>query len=561
MITLGIADNHDSGAALVRDGMPVAAVGQERIDRVKNSGSFPWGAIDAVLEIAQVSARDVDHLVIGTAFTPSTILRALPSAHAQARTRGSFSPLLHAYIVYQSALRAAKLEHIEINASRRLLKHRLSQRPFTRAELVLMDHHTAHAHAAYRTQDRSDCLVLTADAMGDGTSATAFLGRDGELDLLWRQSGLAAINTFYSRITEMLGFQPNRHEGKVMGLAAYATAPTELVGHLESLLYFRAPGFSQVPWWRNQGPSHPFWQRVSRWSREEIASAAQRVLEQAVTDFVRHWVLTSRCPHVALAGGIFANVRVNQLVGALDEVQSLWVYPHMGDGGLPLGAALGHARSEPRRLDSIFLGPRFDSRECFRALKMAQVARTKPEEDLEYVANLLAEGKTVARFSGAMEWGPRALGNRSVLCVPERAEIVQNLNKQLQRDEFMPFAPMVRAEDAHRWFQVAPETSRASRFMTTCLPCTGEFRSAFPAVVHVDGTARPQLVDREENPRLHALLTAVERSNGRGVLLNTSFNVHEEPIVCTPGDAIRAWKQAGLDALWMSPYVAVREER
>jgi carbamoyltransferase len=554
MIILGIADNHDSGAAVVTDGRLVSAVNQERIDRVKNSSAFPWGAIDEALAIAGIRERDVDRIVVGTSFTPSAALRAMPARHAGARDTGQFSPWLHRYIVYQSSLRAAGMHTLEIGACRRILERRFRARPFAKAAIEMMDHHRAHAEGAYRTQARSACLVLTVDAMGDGTSATASMGRDGQLDRLWRQSGMASINTFYSRVTERLGFTANRHEGKVTGLAAYVDPPPALVEHMTRQVRFDAPGFSVVSG-RPAKADDAFWSRLDAFSQREVAAAAQQVLENAVVPFVDHWIRETGCPHVAVSGGTFANVKLNQRIAALDALESLWVMPHMGDGGLAAGGALGSAGTSPQRLDHVYWGTTASDTEIRRALSVAGLSKRKTEHVIDQVASTLADGHVVARCDGAMEWGPRALGNRSILAAPFDAKINDWLNDMLKRSEFMPFAPVVRAEDVDRWFLGAHKAPDARRFMTVCFEAKPEFRRVCAAAVHVDGTARPQVVSVEENPGLHAVLTAFGEITGTPVLVNTSFNMHEEPMVRTPSDAIRAWRASGIAALWLGDYL------
>lgn len=565
MIILGIADNHDSGAAVVIDGRIVSAVNQERVDRVKNSGAFPWGAIDSALEVAGVKEREVDRIVVGTAFTPSAFLRSNPSVHQQRRDDGVFSPLLHAYIVYQSTLRATGLHTVEIDACRKILEARLRERPFEKAQVQLMGHHRAHVHGAYRTQDDDHCLILTVDAMGDGTSATASLGQHSQVDFLWRQSGLASINSFYAKVTELLGFKPNRHEGKITGLAALAEAPPALVKHLQTRVRFEAPGFSRMSRRSPDRKDDPYWRELKRYSREEVAAAAQRVLEEAVVPFVKHWVERTGCRNVAVAGGTFANVKLNQRILESGCVDDLWVMPHMGDGGLPLGAALGSAGAAPQPLPHAFWGPEFNQRDCYKALKRGELPLVNFEEkgpvegvdgDVAEVARILESGREVATFQGRMEWGPRALGNRSVLVRPHDHTVNTWLNAKLKRSEFMPFAPVVRSEDAHRWFTGLESAPFSSHFMTVCCDATVALKEQAPAVVHVDGTCRPQLVARATHPKLHALLGRMEALTGVPVLINTSFNLHEEPIVCTPSDAVRAVQQSGLAALWMGPYVA-----
>ncbi|MFT5685973.1 MAG: carbamoyltransferase, partial [Myxococcota bacterium] len=484
MNVLGIADNHDAGAALVVDGVLVAAVNQERIDRTKNSGAFPWGAIDAVLEAGGVRAREVDRIVVGTGFTPSSLLRAFPEKHHSAKKGGQFSPLLHAYIIYQSVLRNTGLYTIEVDASLAILEKRLTERPFGDIDLEMMNHHRAHAFGAYCTQHREDCLVLTLDAMGDGTTATVSRGRNGQLDRLWRQSGTAAIGTFYSRITELLGFTANRHEGKITGLAAYAKPPERLVAHFRQRIRFERGRFPRMPRRQPETPDAPFWAEVRQWSREEVAAAAQEVLEEAVAAFVTHWVKQTGLRHLALAGGTFANVKVNQRIAELSCVESVWVMPHMGDGGLAVGAAMGTSGAPPAALESAYLGPPFTDFDVYRALGNAELPRYRGEDVggvIEAVAQKLAKGGVVARCSGRMEWGPRALGNRSIFALPADAEINQTLNDRLERTEFMPFAPIVRMEDTEKWFVGVEKAPEAARFMTVSFPTTAEFQKRCPA--------------------------------------------------------------------------------
>jgi carbamoyltransferase len=271
--------------------------------------------------------------------------------------------------------------------------------------------------------------------------------------------------------------------------------------------------------------------------------------------FVAYWVKKAGCGHIAVAGGIFANVKLNQRIASLDCVHSLWVKPHMGDGGLSVGAALGSAGVSPRRFDHAYWGTDADPTTIRRALSVAGLSKRKTASVVDRVVSTLAEGKVVARCAGAMEWGPRALGNRSILAAPFDPEINQWLNDRLKRSEFMPFAPVVRAEDVDRWFKGVGKAPESARFMTVCFDATPEFQKVAPAAVHVDGTARPQVVSAETNPGLHAVLTAFGEKTGVPVLINTSFNMHEEPMVRTPTDAIRAWQESGIEALWLGDHL------
>jgi len=562
VLILGIADNHDAGAALVDDGRLVAAVGQERLDRVKNSGAFPWAAIEACLDMADRKPADVDQIVFGTAFTPSYVLRRFPEFHhKQKKDAGQFSYLLNLYVLYQVGLRAAGLHAVEIEACAELLRARMRARGFGRAGVRLLDHHQTHAEAAYRSQHRARALVLTLDAMGDGITCTASVGDAGELNRVWAQSGLAAVNTYYSRVTEWLGFRPNRHEGKITGLAAYAPPPPALVAHFRSQLSFEEPGFSVVDYWRRQYKDDPFYRVLGDYTREQVAAALQTNLEHAVTDFVRYWVGRTQVADVALCGGIFANVKLNQRIAELDCVESLWVYPNMGDGGLAAGAAMAAAALPPARTSNVYYGPSYTRKQIGLELSIAGIKPPRPDDLERQVAELLAAGKVVARCVGGVEWGPRALGNRTVMVRPDDPSVNQWLNQRLKRTEFMPFAPAVLAEDAPRLFRGYEKAADAARFMTVCFDCTDEMKRLAPGVVHVDGTARPQVVREEDNPSYYRIIQHFKAITGIPAIINTSFNMHEEPIVCSPYDALRAWKLSRIDALILGPYLITPDSR
>lgn len=560
MLILGIADNHDAGAALVQNGQLVAAVSQERIDRVKNSGAFPWGAIDTVLD--QVGARygDIDRVAVGSAFTPSWLLRRFPKFHSKRKQGGQFDPLLNAYVVYQSLLKRTALHTLEVEACERVLVGRFRDRGITNARVELMDHHSAHAHAAYRFQPNPTSLVLTVDAMGDGVTCTVSVGQYGQIDRHWRQSGFAAINTYYSRVTEWLGFTPNRHEGKITGLAAYADPPPDLLEHFRSQLSFEGPGFSRINYFKRQHPQDAFYSFLERFTREEVAAALQANLEAAVVAFVRFWVDKTGVRDVSACGGIFANVKMNQRIAELAEVDSLNVFPHMGDGGLAMGAAAGVAGIPPHSLESMYLGPKYSRAQIMREMNIAQVKPSSSANLSDRVAELLADGKVVARFDGGMEFGPRALGNRSVLASPIDPDVNDWLNQRLQRTEFMPFAPVVLEEDADRLFVGVDKAPEAARFMAVCFECTDEMKRLAPGCVHVDGTARPQIVRPGDNHGYANILRQFKARTGVPALINTSFNMHEEPIVCSPHDAIRAWKKAELDGLVLGEFLIERGE-
>ena len=550
MKILGIADNHDSGAALLIDGELVGAINQERIDRKKNSSAFPYSSIDAVCSSAGISPREVDTVVVGTSYTPSAFLRLAHNLHQKYKKEGQFSYLLHGYMLYQSLLRRTGLDTLEKNASSWILKKKLSVICPQNPQIHLIDHHEAHAQGAYRTQKKDRCLVFTLDAMGDGCSASVWQGENQQLRPLWDQSGLAAINLFYSRITEILGFRPLRHEGKITGLAARGTIEPNLVEEMRRMISFSKGSFQRMPVWTPAQKTDDFWQKIQKMDRNVVAACTQHILEEVTCAYILYWVEKTGCPDIALAGGVFANVRLNQKLALLPQLRSLWVVPHMGDGGLPVGGLLAFTQSPPKQIQHVFWGAQHTNIDILRAIQRNRVQTIK-ENIIEQAADILCSGGIIARSAGAMEWGPRALGNRSVLACAHDVSINDRLNQKLRRSEFMPFAPMLREEDASKYFYDITKYGECPYYMTICVHATPRLHKEAPAVVHIDGTARPQLLRKTQHPELHALLTAIESKTGCGVLINTSFNLHEEPIVCTPDESIRAAISAELDALWL----------
>ncbi|MFM7201124.1 MAG: carbamoyltransferase C-terminal domain-containing protein [Myxococcota bacterium] len=558
-LVLGIADNHDAGACLVADGKLVAAISEERLDRVKNSGAFPHQAIQCVLKLAGVAPDELDAVAVGTTFTPAAPLRLLRDAHHALKDDASqFSYLLHLYILYQVGLKRLGLERLEEGVSRPILRHHLRQDKI-KAEIHFVDHHTAHAHSAALTAPFDPALIVTLDAMGDGTSVTVHRSEAGRLTPLFRQSGRTAINTYYSRVTEYLGFKPLRHEGKITGLAAYGRAPEKLLKLMAEQLHFVGPGFNTTDYVRPASLQDPFYRALAGYTREEIAASVQQNLEQQVGAFVSYWCQKSGLSQLAVAGGVFANVKLNQRLLERPEVSRLHVYPHMSDGGLPAGAALKLGGATPGAIETAYLGPEISEVSAEQALRAAGLPFERPQALAEHVASLLAQGKVVARAAGKLEWGPRALGNRSILYRPDDRQVNDWLNKHLRRTEFMPFAPSTLDEAADKLYVGLEGARDAARFMTVCFDCTAEMRRQGAGVVHVDGTARPQLVRAQDNPAYHALLKAFERKTGLSSVINTSFNMHEEPIVATAEDAIKGWQDAGLEVLVLGPFVVRRQ--
>ncbi len=570
MVVLGVCDSQDSGAALFVHGALVAAVNEERLNRVKLWGGFPALSVAKVLEIGGVRPEDVEVVVLGTRITPNLLARAFRGIHQGLRRgSGQFGYLLNLFITYQTVARALRVpEALEATAARAVIRRDLARLGISGARLVSVDHHVAHAAGAWATApffsqpsppDRA--LVVTVDGLGDGLGLTVSVGERGRgLRRVHAESGFSALTLYYSRLTESLGFTPIKDEGKVNALAAY-TDRMPLLAEARSLLRHRDGRFNRHNHLVPASMARPPYSRFRDHPREEVAASFQQHLEDEMRAFVRHWLARTGTSHLCLAGGLFANVKLNQRLAAMPEVRGLWVFPHMGDGGLAVGGCFAFLRSDPAPFPHAYWGPGFTDTEAEAALRAAGLRFDRPGDLPAEVARLLAGGRVVARATGRMEYGPRALGHRSILVQATDPSTMDWLNRRLKRSPFMPFAPAVLDDDYDDCFVGGDRVRDAARFMTVSLDATPDFRARCPGAVHVDGTARPQRVTAEASPGFARILREYRALTGLPCVINTSFNMHEEPIVCTPADAVGAFLRSGADALALGPFLAEAPRR
>jgi carbamoyltransferase len=573
---LGIGDGFGAGVALVEDGRVRFAVSEERLSRIKNHSGyyhgFPYRSIACAFETSGWEPATIDAIAISNFAFPPLPLRVLalsrsrPVGDKEFLDHHEFSRAVNSrlYSVFSERPSDSTLAHGSIAVYRRILAQNLRSRCGLTAPIEFIDHHRCHAASAYFTQAEDDCLVVTLECHGDGLSGSVSVAAGGTLRRLAAFPAIASLGSFYAAITNHLGFQHHRHEGKVTGLAAYGD-PRVARDDMRRMIWYE-PEKRRIgtALGRNQFTAI---ERVKgllskAYSREEIAAAAQAHLEQTVLEIIAGFLAETGKRRVLLAGGIFGNVKLNQRINELPSVDYLFVHPGMGDEGLPVGAALalsaqrGHYTLE--QIPNVFWGPCYGEEEIEKALASCDFPAERCADIDLRVAALLAQHKIVARCEGALEYGPRALGNRSILFHAGDPSVNDWLNKSLRRTEFMPFAPSTLRQRAGLAYENLASAEYAARFMTVCFDCTTEFTKQCPAVVHVDGTARPQLVDEISSPRFAAILAEYERLTGVASVINTSFNIHEEPIVCTPQDALRAFATASLDYLALGPYLVSR---
>ena len=599
MRVLGISPlDKDSTVTLVDDGKVVFAAGEERFSRVKLQDGFPWRALQAAVQYAGLETAEIDCVTYPffTSAEETRLFRGnldaerdfiddggrwsdlIREASTRIPARSTAIPGLRnpnermeKGLAKSVAYRILANESvISRNVAKRLseqwgrdasLFHQKWQDELEsgldeiglRQKLKRVEHHLSHAANAYFNSGFDEALIVTLDGYGSGLAGTISVGRGGHIQRLHGVEYPHSLGTFYESVTSALGFKPSRHEGKIVGLAAYGDPAI-----LRDVLLARfdlQPGAFRI---RESNNLYFARMLATQFPKIDVAAGYQHVLERVATAYVVHYLAQTGIRNVVLSGGVVANVKLNQRIRELPNVDGLFIHPNMGDGGCGTGAALLEFTGCDRlsqRLDDVYWGPEFSSDAIAEALQTSQLQFTRHDPIEPMLARLIADGKVVARFNGRMEYGPRALGNRSILYHAKEPEVNQWLNQRLGRTEFMPFAPATLYERRGECYRNIDGADYAAQFMTVTFDCTDRMKSDSPAAVHVDGTARPQLVTHESNPSFHRIISEYYQLSGIPSVINTSFNMHEEPIVCTPDDAIRAFLQGNLDYLAIGPFL------
>ena len=571
MRILGISDHFTSGAAVIIDGRVVAAVNEERLARMKMVMGFPRKSIAMALELAGLKPGDIDGVAVASEW--GHFLDEYVSFDQgvfgvdEGVVRGLFFSMGSKLSWLRNRIPFAERLYYDLRrpafARRRGRIGQVLRDEFgITCPVAFVSHHLSHAAGAYQASGFDDALVVTLDGAGDGHSSHVYEVRGGRWNLLQTIPSFDSLGDWYGYVTQLCGFKAGKHEGKITGLAAYGQASYR--EQLDRFIRYREGAMVNAGnTFRHAALKKLRASLPADFSKADLAATIQQVAEDITTRYIGYWRERTGLSNVALAGGVFANVKINQRVHEIAGVSSVFVYPAMSDEGIAAGAALvrwseatGARAHGGRCFEHVYLGPEFTESEIASALQSQGVAFARSPEPEVDVARMVADGYVVARVAGRMEYGPRALGNRSILYRPDEPEVNDWLNKRLRRTEFMPFAPSMLAEDADRYLDGLEGARDTARFMTMTFDCTALMRRTCPAVVHVDGTARPQLVSASDNPTYHRILSEFKRLTGLSCFVNTSFNIHEEPIVCTPADAIRAFKTGHLDALAIGPFIA-----
>lgn len=568
MYVLGISEiDNDAGVALLKDREVVCAISEERLSRQKRHQGFPHLSVAWVLEFAGITLDDIDFVAIAKAdpdLNPELFDRPKKFFDAYNYLGGEDPTPWINKLGSLAANRFRNARNFQKLALRMTAEIRawLSQNGLE-DKAIRVPHHYSHAACAYWGSGFDRALAVTLDGQGEGATAHVYLVDKGDFKLLKEITVPHSLGAFYAGITKALGFKPARHEGKITGLAAYGKPSQQLLDDVRQLAFYKEPGEFAAPGIYGNYPRVLGW--VQKHGRDAVCAAFQLVLEEVAAKFVGYWVEKTGVGDVVLAGGVLANVKMNQRIHELPGVERIFVFPHMADGGLCYGAAqhvyrekTGDLTREP--LTNVYWGPEYSNDEIEAALKAANLDFEKPENLEESVAELLTKNKVIALFQGRMEFGPRALGARTIMYPTVDAKVNDWLNDRLERSEFMPFAPVTLAEEVENCYIGAKGSELTNQFMTVTFDCTEEMKRKCPAVVHVDGTARPQVIHREKNPRYYDIVKRYFDKTGIASVVNTSFNMHEEPIVCSPEDAIRAFLLGHLDYLAIGDFLVKQPE-
>lgn len=555
-----ISQGHDSAAALIVNGSVVAAAAEERFNRKKHCGDFPVNAIHYCLAEAGLTLADVDEVAHGFDYAPFQKLYSLEKV----------SKALYHEVFSREALLT-------------FVRRDLSGYPIDRVTHV--PHHLAHAASAYFTSGWNECMVVVIDGMGEAHSVTVYHAHGDKLDMVWQVPTSDSIGILYSLVTLHLGFDFNADEYKIMGLAPYGD-PDRFRSFFDRVVEQRDHGSIRIPILHlNRTREAREFLRATRgyltehliearrpdadltMLHQDVAAALQACLDRVMLHICGYWGHKLEQRKLALAGGVALNCTANGKLLRSDLFDDIYVQPAAGDDGVALGAALHRAAQAGEvinhRLPVPFLGPAY-------SLTAIEMACAQYQDEIETIrfsslaetcvraAHFIAAGRVIAWYRGRMEYGPRALGHRSILADPGHPEMRDRINAMVKmREAFRPFAPAVSVEQVSHWFDVLPGTMLP--YMIMIVDVKPEHRATLPAVTHVDGSARVQTVSAQDNLEFHTLLQAVGRTTGREMVLNTSFNIKGQPIVNTPQEAIQTFLRTGIEYLFLENILVKRK--
>jgi len=565
---------HDSAATLVIDNKVVFAVEEERLNRKKHFGGVPVGSIKACLASAKIKMSDIDHVAFF--WKPSISYSKVPVF------------LFKYWYRIPSLLREQRNFSVEENLGMLNYLKDMKKLPVTLQNLFpnekmkfkfhFFEHHFCHAASAFYPTNFNDAAILTIDGAGEWSTSLLAHGKGNEIKKLASVDTPYSLGAFYQALSRHVGFKLISGPGKLMGLASYGNSDSEEYKKMRKLFTLTDNGgfkfdmsYFSYHYTRKSGVSKKFIDlfgpsktEVKDWTEKElnVAAAAQHIVEDVILHMTKSLKKFTKSENLCIAGGVGLNSVANGLVAKEGLFKNIFIQPAAGDSGTSLGAALlvNHQILNRKRefvMDTAFLGPEYNDAEYEKAIKQFNFPYVKTKKRYaEFAAKKLAEGKIIAWFQGKLEFGPRALGNRSIIANPLVTEMKNVLNSRVKfREGFRPFAAIVLEEDCGKYF----DSSFPNPFMLVVYNVREQYLGKLPAITHVDNSVRIQTVNKTENPQMRELLEAFKKETNYSVLINTSFNIKGEPIVCNPYDAVQSFDRADIDYLIMGDYVVAKK--
>ena len=566
MKILGVHDGHNASACLLENGRIKYCIQEERLTNTKNYSGFPVKSIEKILALANIDAEELDFIAMASHHTakPSDVLVSYKKQASMLRSRvldvAMKTPL---YTIYKNRTKNDRLKN-------------LTKLGIPEERVSFVDHHLCHAAAGYygAPWKEEKVLVLTNDGSGDGLCSTVYVGEDGTLNKIAETPKGNSIGNIYSRVTFMLGLVPWEHEWKVMGMAPYAPESGMEKSYGVFNKYLSVPDGTLTLKRNISEPTYLIYPRLRKELElhrfDWISAGLQRFTEEVLCKWVKNAIEKTGIHKVALSGGVFMNVKANKNIMEMKEVEDIFVFPSCGDESNSIGAAywvyVEKCRELGKEVDilplrEIYFGPSFTDEDTEETLSKSKLDANFSYEHIDNIekriAELIAQGEILARCKGRMEFGARALGNRSILADASNYGCVRTINMMVKkRDFWMPFAPVIMKERENDYI-INPKNVCAPYMMLSF--DTSEKRGELIAAVHqADLTARPQIIEEDWNPDYYKILKEFEKETGRGVLLNTSFNLHGYPIVYGPEEALWVFENSGLEYLALGNYLVYK---
>ncbi|MBN1940991.1 MAG: carbamoyltransferase [Candidatus Diapherotrites archaeon] len=556
---------HDSAACLLRDGKIIAAAHEERFSRKKHDLDFPEHAIAYCLKAGKTSMGKIDYV----AFYEKPFLK--------------FERLLFQFIqTWPFSIKAFMKSMPPWLTERLVVPSKINDLGF-KGEILFMEHHLSHAASCFLCSPFKEAAILTIDGVGEWATTTLGTGKGNSIKILKEINFPHSIGLLYSTVTAYLGFTVNNSEYKVMGLSAFGKPRyydkfKQIIDikedgsyqlDMDYFEYHKKMSMPSKKFVELFGPAREKESKNMDQRYKDIAASLQKITEEAVYKMANHLQSTTGQKNLCMAGGVALNSLANGKILKNTKFKKIWIQPSAGDAGASMGAALYayHAKAkkpERQKFEHCFLGPEYSDREIEAYLNQNKIkySKFKSRGDLlKKTAKMIFDNEIVAWFQGNMEWGPRALGNRSILsnaCNPNMKDVLNQ--KVKHREHFRPFAPVITEKDTNRFFECDLPLPEPAYYMLMVYPIKKQKQKIIPAVTHVDGTGRLQVINRKQNPLYYDLIKEFEKHSRVPILINTSFNIRGEPIVCTPHDAYKCVMGTGIDCLVMGSYLVRRRD-